>query len=240
MNRTRGVLVVLALLLLGILGSIGSFTGGFGFFHTQSYTAEVTLPTPNLPDAPPSEPVELVTKKPCNGQPGPIKYYGNDPAAAEHNNFGTPLDPRLSPLYEPYNPKPDVRQIVDATWERLCRDPVLTRAVVAAAYPEWTGLHHRFDWMAALNLLFMLDWGNATLEYYSTPPSPWTMMMLHGKDASNPPTVHITRAHYAGWYLRIPAEGQDLVLRVGCGAQPSVDLHEGTRQATLTRIFPVS
>lgn len=241
MNNTRRLLLGLLAALLLSLG-VTSFTGGHGFFAAPDFNAQVALPapatpTPTVTQPTKPDPVELL----CKGKPGnQIVYYANDPSAAQYNNFGKPLDPRLSPLDEPRNPAPDVHQIVTASWDRLCHDPMLTRAVVAAAFPSWDGLHNTFDWHAALNKLSSLNWNQAQMEYHSDTPTQWTMMMKHGKSPSTPPTLYITRAHHAGWYLRITLDdGHKLFLRVGCGDQPSLDLREGTQQASLTGIFPI-
>jgi hypothetical protein len=243
MNRQRVLLGALAVLLLGL--GVTLFSGGHGFFAAPDFNASVTLPAPTTTtNTPPStqpkkpDPVELL----CKGKPGnPVIYYANDPSAAQYNNFGKPLDPRLSPLDEPYDPKPDVHQIVTTSWDRLCHDPTLTRAVVAAAFPSWSGLHGTFDWLAALNKLSSLDWDHAQMVYYNDPPTRWTMMMKHGKNVSDAPTTYITRSHHAGWYLRIAVDSSHtLLLRSGCGDQPSLDLREGTQQASLAGIFPTT
>lgn len=236
MNTRRALLGLLAALLLAL--GITSFTGGHGFFAAPEFEAQVDLPTPaTTTETPATQPKK--PEPPCKGKPGPIIYYANDPSAAQYNNFGKPMDPRLSPLDEPYDPKPDVHQIVTASWDRLCHDPMLTRAVVAAAFPSWDGLHGHFDWMAALNKLFTLGWDKAELVYHTETPTSWTMMMKHGKSPSDPPSIYITRAHHAGWYLRIMLDGgHKLLLRVGCGDQPSLDLREGYAQASLAGIFP--
>jgi hypothetical protein len=241
MNRNR-LLLGIALAVLTLSLSAASFTGGFGFFTAPSYEANLTLDEPPTATVVEPEPSKATKAKPCNGQPGnPIVYYANDPSAARYNNFGKPLDPRLSPLDHPRNPKPDVRQIVDASWDRLCHDPALTRAVVAAAFPNWDKLDEPFNWMQALEKLTTIGWDSAELVYYTEPPTTWTMMMKHGKDADTPPTTYITRAHHAGWYLRLAVDrSHKLLLRPGCGDQPSLDLTEGTAQAALTRVFPVS
>ena len=236
--RRRRLLLGIALALLVLSLGTTSFTGGLGFFDAPAFTTELDLPAPTKP-AQPSQPAPV--DLPCKGKPGnPVIYYANDPSAAQYNDFGAPLDPRLSPLDEPYNPKPDVHQIVTASWDRLCHDPALTRAIVAAAFPSWSGLRRSFDWMAALNKLYGLDWDKAQMVYRTDTPTSWTMMMKHSKSGAIP-TTYITRSHHAGWYLRLTVDGSHkLFLRSGCGDQPSLDLHEGYNQAALTGIFPVS
>jgi hypothetical protein len=236
MNIRRILLGLLTAFLL-VLG-VTSFTGGYGFFAAPKFEAQLALPAPtsSMPTVTqPKKPVEQL----CNGKPGPVIYYANVTAAAQYNNFGTPLGSRLSPLDELRSPQPDIHQIGNTFWDRLCHDPLLTRAVVAAAFPFWSGLHNTFDWMAALNKLATLDWDTAELVYHTKTPTSWTMMMKRGLP-NDPPTTYITRAHYAGWYLRITLDdGQKLFLRAGCGGQPSLDLRvrEGT-QAALAGIFP--
>jgi hypothetical protein len=237
MNRTR-LLLGVALALLGLALGTTSFTGGYGFFDSPEFEAQVTLTTPSTPARQTARPEPV--QQPCNGKPGPIVYYANDPSAAQYNNFGRPLDPRLSPLDEPRNPKPDTRQMVGASWKSFCHDPARTRAVVGAAFPSWDGLYRQFDWMTALKKLHNIGWGQAQMVYYTDPPTPWTMMMKHNP-SGGAPTTYITRSHYAGWYLRVPVDSShQLLLRVGCGDQPSLDLRKGYAQAALTGIFPIS
>ena len=239
MTRRSWPLVLALAVLLLTLGAT-SFTGGFGLFHAPAFQTEVALPQPVVPTGSPAPSQSSMT---CpNKTADPVVYYANDPLASQYNDFGRPLDPSLSPLNEPHGSAPDVHQIVTASWNRFCHDPALTRAVVAAAFPNWNGLNRTFDWPAALSMLNHIDWGHAELVYYTTPPNPWTMMMVHSPTGGIP-TTYITPARHAGWYLRLAVDSSHtLLIRPGCGDQPSLNLtqQQGYSQAALTRFFRVS
>jgi hypothetical protein len=248
MNRPRTWLLLLLAVLAAAVVALGTFTGGASYFGSQRYEAELTLPTRNKPVAEPT-PTPVVEKpKPCNGQPGPVKYYANVAQAAKHNSFGVSLDPDIDPFEEFKNVKPDLHTVVTNALESYCHDPVRARAVTAAAFPKWDGLHQSPDWVksrdtwiSALDKLHTLSWDKATTEFHSEPPEPWTMMMTHGATSTTAPKTYLVNSNTAGWYLRVPInDSSSLLLRIGCGGQPTFDLREGTPQTSLRGFFPAS
>lgn len=223
------LLIALGLLLLSL--GVTSFPGGYGFFDAPSADIELALPDATSAPAPaPSKSAPTPAEKFCNGRPGnPITYYANDSSTAKHN-FGPSLDPNLTL---------DVRQVVEEEKERLCHDPALADATAAAAFPDWyvtNGL--AFVWGNQIDKLDSMHWNRAELKYHDGTPTFQTMMMIAGKSANARPTVYITPANDAGWYLHVPiGNGRTLFLRVECGGQPSLDTREGRAHAVLTPVF---
>lgn len=213
--------------------------GGVGFFGGSHYRTDVTI---NLPPASAAhKPPAKTVKIPCPGnQPGKVIYFANDPAAAKYRDFGVPLITNLSPLYEPSStPRPDVGLVVPGTWFRLCHDPELTRVIVAAAYPNWPGLHVPFTtpiWEAALKLLAQNGkWSTAKVKYYATAPTPLTMMMVANPSGGRPKT-YIVHAPFNGWYLLVRIGAHEEPLRLGCGDQPGLNVNG--YQSPLLKLFP--
>lgn len=238
MNRRRWLGVILLILGVGLIGPM-AWTGGFGLLETPGNAVNVIDRQPVAASPSPSvspTPAPVVAKIPCPGnQPGKVIYFANDPAAARYHDFGTPLVPDLSPLYEPPStPRPAAHTLVTISWYRLCHDPALTRDVTAAAYPTWSGLHGPFNWLAALRLLARGHWDHATVVYYATAPTPDTMMMV-STSKRGPPLTFIVHAPFNGWYISVRFGDHDVLLRPGCGDQPVLHLHG--YQAPLTALF---
>lgn len=237
--RRRGWAAIALLVFLGLFGGSFGWTGGFGLLETPGNTVNVTVHQPvaqvPLPTVSPT-PTPVAIKIPCPGnRPGKVIFYANDPAAARYHDFGTPLLPGLSPLYEPPStPRPATLSLVNVTWIRLCHDPALTRDVTAAAYPTWPGLHGPFHWLAALRLLARGHWSTASVAYYAAPPTPDTMMMV-STSKRGPPLTYIVHAPFQGWYLVVRFGAHNVLLRPGCGDQPVLKLHG--YQAPLTSLF---
>lgn len=237
--RGRGLGVVILIFGVGFAALLALFpvTSGYGLLETPGVTTNVIDTLPTTPVGTKTPTTTTATTIPCpSNKPGSVIYFADNPEAASLHDFGTPLTSGLSPTYEPTStPRPNTHTIVSVTWYRLCHDPVLTRAVVAAAAPEWTGLHGSFDWDAALKLLSSHGaWSTAQMKFYANAPTPWTMMMVvkpHG-----PPATFIVHAPYNGWYLVVHFSTHDLLLRVGCGDQPV--LTQPGYQAPLFKLFP--
>jgi hypothetical protein len=228
-----------ALGVFGLLVALMLAWGGVGFFGGLHYdtTVEIVATPPTPTSSSPAPPASTPTAPlPCpKGTPGPVNYYANDPLASQYNDFGVPLIASLPPLFEPSStPQPDVQQVVAESWSRLCQDPALARAVVAAAFPTWEGLHTAFDWQAALQLLAQGDWSSATMVYHAQAPTPWTMSMVASPTGGAPETL-IVHAPFGGWYLVVRFGDHELLLRPGCGDQPVLDEHG--YQAPLFTLF---
>lgn len=235
--KRRWLGIILILVGIGAIGGSFSLTGGFGILETPGNTVTVFDHQPNNErPQPASTPTPTTVQIPCPGhQPGKVIYFANDPAAARYQDFGTPLVPNLSPLYEPPStPRPDPRTLVTVSWYRLCHDPALARAVTAAAYPNWPGLHGAFNWLAALRLLARGHWSSAHVKYYLTAPTPSTMKMV-STSSTGPPLTFIVHAPFNGWYLVVRFGNHDVLLRPGCGDQPVLHLHG--YQAPLSALF---